>query len=424
MHERDTILTINIVEPGLVRAIQMHSKEKGKAIKGLVLVDLNYVHQAGRPRDLSGLFTEIVCDFDNPAELQRILKPYQHRLLAVTCRYESAIQPLRQVIPFLPYIPTPSETALVWATEKPQMRDRLSTYNPELTPRYQYMEEKDVPRVKELTKGFAFPVIVKPGGLAEALLVSRCEDEEELQRCLENTFKVIHEIYKREHRRSTPSVLVEEMMQGDMYSTDAYVTRDGEVFCLPLVKVITAHSIGLPGFYSYRHIVPVDLPETEIQKAFQASTEAIHALNLSATTTHIELFQTPQGWKIIEVGARIGGYREALYREAYGVEHFYNDLEVRMGGKPIMPGSPIRHAAGVNIYADEEGTITAIEGVEEAAKLESTVYVAAHAKVGDKALFADKGGQLIVDSILSNTDPEQLEKDVAKLRELVTITVA
>jgi len=423
MQEKDTVLTINVVEKGLVRAVQTHSKERGKELHGLVLVDVKYADQAGRPKDNTGLFTEIICNFDDPDEVQRVLKPYINRLLCVTCRYESAIQPLRQVIPFLPYIPTPSETSLLWATEKPLMRDRLSNYDPSLTPKYQYMEETDVPEVHELTKDFAFPVIVKPGGLAEALLVSRCETEAELEKCLENTFKVIHEIYKREHRRSKPSVLVEEMMQGDMYSTDAYVTKDGEIFCLPLVKVITAHSIGLPGFYSYRHIIPTGLPESEVEKAFEASRSAIRALGLSATTTHIELFQTPQGWKIIEVGARIGGYREALYRESYGVEHFYNDLAVRMGGKPKMPGEPIRHAAGMNIYADEEGVITAIEGFDEAKKLASVVELGVHAKPGDKAHFASNGGLLIVDGILSNKDPEQLEKDVAKVRELMVIKV-
>jgi len=49
--------------------------------------------------------------------------------------------------------------------------------------------------------------------------------------------------------------------------------------------------------------------------------------------------------------------------------------------------------------------------------------IGVQAKVGDMALFADSGGELIVDAILSNEDPEKLEADVARLRELVTIKV-
>jgi len=210
-------------------------------------------------------------------------------------------------------------------------------------------------------------------------------------------------------------------MQGEMYSTDAYVTHDGNIMCLPLVKVTTAHSVGLPGFYGYRRLLPVDLPGGEEEAAFAVAKSAIKALNLSSTTAHIELFLTPEGWKIIEVAARIGGYRDVLYREAYGIEHFYNDLAVRMGQQPVMPGAPIRHAAVLNIYAEDEGYIESIEGLPAAREVPSVIYLEAHAKRGDLALFAGNGGDLIVDGVLSNEDPDQLRKDIARVRELVKI---
>jgi len=423
MQVKDIVLSINTVEPGLVKAVKKHSQEMGRDLKGLVLVNADFANKPDRPRDTTGLFKEVVCDFYNLNELQKALQPYTDNLLAVTCRLEAAIQPLRQVIPFLPYVDTTSETSLLWSTEKPLMRDRLSNYDRSLTPRYQYMEATDLPRVKELIGDFRFPVIVKPSSLAKSLLVAECKDMKELEVCLIETFEIIDEVYAREHRRSAPSVLVEEMMQGDMYSTDAYVTKDGEVFCLPLVKVITAHAVGLPGFYGFQIVTPTGLPQAEVNAAFKVSTAAIKALNLSSTTTHIELFHTSHGWKIIEVGARIGGYREAIYREAFGIEHFYNDLAIRMGKKPVMPTEPIRHATGLNIYADEEGIIEAIEGLDAASRLPSVAFVEKHARPGDQALFASNGGELIVDAILSNEDPKRLERDVAELLRLVKIKV-
>ncbi len=423
MQDRDIILTINTVEPALVEAVKTLSETMNRQLKGLSLVHSGYAGFAGRPKDASGLFEEVVCDFDNPDELQRTLKPYTDRLLAVTCRYEDAMHRFRQVVPFVPYVNTPSESSLLWATEKPLMRDRLSNYDKDLTPLYQHLEETDLPKLEELIKDFTYPLIVKPSDLQDALLVTECHNLDELKTCLRHTFQVIHEVYSRKHRHFTPSVLVEEMMQGKMYSTDAYVMPDGEIFCLPLVEVVTAHSLGLPGFYSYRILVPTDLPDAESEAAFKASRGAIRALNLRATTTHIELFRTLQGWKIIELGARIGGYREAMYREAYGIKHFYNDLAVRLNIKPTMPDKLLAHAYAINIYADQEGEITAIEGLEEAEKLESTVSLVCKAKPGDIALFANNGGGLIIDGILSNKDPKQLEKDEAKLRELIQIKV-
>ncbi|HSW37120.1 MAG TPA: ATP-grasp domain-containing protein [Candidatus Saccharimonadales bacterium] len=423
MKLRDTILAINDVEPGLINAVKKHSRRLGRDLKGVVLIGHKYFDHPERAKDKTGFFKEIVCDFDNPDELQKILKPYQYKLLAATCRNESAIQQFRKVVPFLPYIHTPSASALQWANEKHLMRDRLRNYDHKLVPKYKYIPEFNPEILKSLTDHLSFPVIVKPIGLAASLLVERCDNESELKRCLIRTFQTIENIYSRERGRGRPSVLIEEMIHGDMYSTDAYVSPTGEIYCLPLVKVITAHAIGLQGFYSYRHIVPIDLSQKEVDKAFTVAADSIKALNLSTVTTHIELFQSPDGWKIIEVGPRIGGYREALYRGAYGVDHYYNDLAVRMGEKPEMPTKPIAHAAGLNIYPEQEGHIKSITGLEEARKLSSVAYLNPHAQPGDLALFAGNGGYLIVDGILSNKDPEKLEADVAKVRELIKINV-
>jgi len=421
MPERDTILTINVVEPGLVRAVQLHSEAMGRELKGLVLVNAAYADYPARPRDETGLFQELVVDFDDPDAVQKALKPYTDRLLCVTCRYEEALQPFAKVIPFLPYLFTPSSAALQWSTEKPLMRDRLRNYDESLVPQYQYVEEHDLVNIDTWVQKFNFPVIVKPSGLAKALLVSRCENQEELKQTLEHTFKLIHHAYQREHYPGKPSVLVEDMMQGRMYSVDAYVSHDGEITCLPPVQVITGHMLGMQGFYGHHGLLPGDSTPEEVEGAYEASRAAIRALNLSSTTTHIEMFLTPQGWKIIELAARIGGHRDLMYRKAYGIEHFYNDLAVRMGQQPTVNYDPIAHTAFMNLYADEEGYIEAIEGLDEARQLPSVVYLKQHAGVGDLALFSSNGGDQVIDGVLSHKDPEQLRSDIAKIEALIKI---
>ncbi|HUC20148.1 MAG TPA: ATP-grasp domain-containing protein, partial [Candidatus Polarisedimenticolaceae bacterium] len=344
MQEKNLIIAIDDVEPGLVAATKKLSKTLGRELRGLVVADLNYPSIRERSQDTSGLFEEIICDLDDHDSLQKALKPHMDSLLAVSIRNESSVPALRKLVPFLPYVPTPSESSLLWSTEKHLMRDRLRSYDSSLVPQYCYLTESNPAIIKDIVRKQSFPMIVKPNGLACSLLVVRCNNEAELTRCLNQTFQVINDIYSRDLGRGTPSVLVEEMIQGDMYSTDAYVNADGKVYCLPLVKVITAESLGLPGFYSYRHIIPTGLPKAEIEAAQAASVSAIRALNLSSTTAHIELFHSPEGWKIIELGPRIGGYREGLYRESYGIDHYYNDLAVKVGLEPDIPEEPIGHA--------------------------------------------------------------------------------
>jgi hypothetical protein len=170
------------------------------------------------------------------------------------------------------------------------------------------------------------------------------------------------------------------------------VNHKGEVFCTPPVKVIIAHTVGLPGFYSLETIVPAGLSEDEISEANKTATASIRALNLRSTSTHIEMFYTEQGWKIIEVGSRIGGYREYLLREAYDIDHYYNDLLIHIGKDPIVKEEAVGNAIAINIYGDKEGIVASIGNFEEASKLPSIVYLKNIVKPGELSLFNDKGG--------------------------------
>ena len=208
-----------------------------------------------------------------------------------------------------------------------------------------------------------------------------------------------------------------------MYSVDAYVKYDGQVFCLPPVKVVTAHSVGLPGFYAHESRLPSSLSARDEAAAFSTAKAAIRALNLRSTTTHTEMYHTAEGWKVIEIAARIGGYREILYREVYGITHFHNDLLIREGEEPIIANKPLGQAAALKFYAEYEGTIAAINGIEQSRNLPSMIHIAAHASPGDEAIFSTNGGDLIVDAILSNADEQQLEADIKAVRELVSIEV-
>src|SRR3982751_2476834 len=152
MDKRDTILTVNIVEPGLVAAIKRHSQEMQRELKGMVIVNAPYADDPGRLRDTSGFFKEIVCDVNDPVALQKALKPYEGRILAATCRSESAMDIFPKIIPFIPYVDTPTETSLLWATSKSQMRDRLHGYDERLVPNYQYVERAALPKVNEMIR--------------------------------------------------------------------------------------------------------------------------------------------------------------------------------------------------------------------------------------------------------------------------------
>lgn len=424
---KNIILSIREVEPGLVKASAMVGNKLSRKLEGIVVLSSDFIANDKAQNDESGFFKKLIVDFDNPSDIQEKLSPYINKILAVNCRFETAIQNYIKIIPFLSSVPTPSVDSLKWSTEKKLMRDKLRDYDDSIVPKYQYLErlpEKDA--LKRTINKMQFPLIVKPNGLYSSMLVSKCLDFESLYSVLEKTFDVINNIYSKERGTGMPSLLIEEFISGDMYSIDAYVSPDASVACLPPVRVITSHDVGIDGFYGYQFELPTELNASDLNSAYATATKSVKALNLSSCTAHIELYLTSNGWKIIELAPRIGGHREDLYREAYGIDHYYNDLASRIGLPLNLPGEndPTKFAVCMDLYPEKEGIITDFVGFDKIKELKSFVHVITHAKIGDEALFAHNGGPYVVDVLLSGHDKEQVLKDAEIARKLVSIRVA
>lgn len=419
---KNIILSIGKVEPGLVTAAKRIETELGRKLQGIHLVDTKFKQTPDYGADNTGFFEEIVCDFDNPSELQNALIPIQQNILAVNCRMETAIQDYIKAVPYLPDTPTPTESSLRWATEKSLMREKLQEYNPELVPKFSVIERNQISLVKEITVDMEYPLIVKPSGLNSSILVTKCENQDELFTSLEKTFKVIEEIYERERGSGRPQVLIEEFIEGDMYSTDAYISPEGKIWCLPPVRVITSHDVGFPGFYGYEFQLPTELNGEDLQALKNAAEQSVKALDLRSCTAHIELYNCKGNWKIIELGPRIGGHREDLYREAYEIDHYYNDLASRIEGlSPVIPEHPKQYAICMDLYPEKEGYIESFNGMEEARKLPTCVFVDPHTNIGVPFFSAENGSPYAASAIFSGPDKKQVTKDAARARELIKI---
>lgn len=421
---KDIVLTFDYVENELADAIIKHERKLGYPLKGLVLSNIDLQDVKNRITDPNGIFTEIFCDFEDPADIELKLAPYVDKLLLATARIERSIQHFAKTIPFLHGLNLPTIESLYDSSHKKLMRDKLKMHDETLTPKYLYMDDDDIESVSREVQSFTYPVIVKPSGLSKSLLVSVCYTDEELRETLKLTLDKINGIYESSHYPGNPSLLIEEMIHGDMYSLDAYVLPDGEVYCLPLIRILTAHAVGLKGFYGYDQSTVVSLSHEDRQAAEVTAIKSIRALNLKATTVHIELFHTPKGWKIIELGARIGGYRGMLYKHAYNIDHFHNDLLIRMGLKPVVKKEAIGYAKALKFYAESEGTITKIEGIEILNDHQLIEDFKLTAELGDQAVHSHNGGDPLLQVKLRSDDEYLLESVTHELRNSIKFHVS
>lgn len=366
----------------------------------------------------------ILCDTSSPLAIQKALQPYQDRIIAITCRGENQIPAFIKIIPHVPYLRTPTPESLMWATDKIWMRRRFAAHNRKITPAYSLVSDTSPTALAKIASKVGFPAIVKPSGLAASRLVSIVYHEDELKSVLDKVFRHIRAAYKENGYQNEPQVLVEQFMEGEMYSIEGFVTSRGKTYFCPMVHVKTGRSIGFDDFFGYQQMTPTTLRAPSIEAAEAVAAEAVHALGLRSTSVHIELMKTEGGWKIIELGPRIGGFRPDLYGLSYGINITLNDVRIRVPEKPIIPKKVKAHSVAMKFFAKKEGRLVKLIGIKKAQGLESFRSVTVHKKIGDSCQFAKNGGNSVFNIILSNPERSRLLADIRRLEQMIKIETA
>lgn len=419
--ERNMILFVGSYLDGQRRAVEKIAKMLGRDLTACVLYDAT----DGNARAVKGDNKTIVIDLDFSSiiAVQKALSPYKRRFLAVTCRAEKNIPMLQKIVPHVPFINTPTELSLDWTTDKIRMRQLLRGYDREISPKFMVVQDASHETMNRIEKTVGFPLIIKPAGLAASLLVSLVHHREELESYLKNTVRKIDQIYKKKKGRGAPQILVEEFMEGTMYSIDSYVNQRGVVYHTPLVHVRTGRSVGFEDFFGYLRLTPVLIKPYKVEAAKRVAEKAIEALGLRSTTCHIELMRTEDGWKVIELGPRIGGFRHEMYDLSYGIDHSANDILIRIPKKPVLSKKIKGYTAVMQFYSHQKGRLQSMEGVQKARKLESFTRIELKKKIGDMCDFARNGDDPVFDVILFNKSRSKLLADIRRLEQSVNIKV-
>jgi hypothetical protein len=402
-NSKDVVLFINSMQAPTHSALRSYEKKTGTHFTPVVIVDTQIqesIHSLNAQDHLAGNAVVITADFDSPNSIRQALKPYEDRIVCVVSQYENSIHEFKKLIPYVPYVGTPTESSLDWATDKRLMREAFDAYDPSLSPTSIRVEDASPATVASVESKLVYPVIVKPSGLERSLLVSIAHNSQELADQLKNTFEGLREVYKTWMKRLEPAVLVEEFMKGDMYSIDAYVSADGSIRHAPIVKVVTGRDVGFDDFFAYLLLTDSGLSDAEVKAAQHTTDQACRALGLRSVSAHTELMKTASGWKIIEVGPRIGGYRHELYSLSHDINHIMNDIVNRTDRVPEISANPVRHAAVFATYPMKQ------------------IY-----QEGEMLRFARNNGDPTIEITLCHEDEVQLRKDIEAAGQLIQIEV-
>lgn len=237
-----------------------------------------------------------------------------------------------------------------------------------------------------------FPCIIKPTDNAGSRGVILVNDKYELNSAY---------VYSKECSRHG-AVIIEEYMRGSEVSVEIMVV-EGKPFVLAVTDKITT---GAPYFVEMGHSQPSRLNLVDVEKIKDLAIRAVKAIGIECGPAHVEIMLTAEGPKMIELGARMGGdcITTHLVPLSTGIDMVDATIDLLTGGQPnILP--KIHKGSAIKFLSAAKGTITKIEGTEEAKRISGVAEVVFNKKigetVGDIYSSTDRVGYVIAQGVLA-----------------------
>ncbi len=415
-----------IVGPGGSSDIKNLKKSKFK-FKFFVLVDKNT--KESKMDSLREIYDQVIkVDFMSDQSILSSIKDIRDRVVGVTSLGESSQKLFEKIVPFFPLLKLPLQDSLRTTTNKLKMRSILGAYSEGLNPKYSLIDNNDKNTLDNIEKKIGYPMIVKPVNLTSSKLVNMCHHREDLEKSVSLILRKNASIQKDRNKilsLEKTEILVEEFMDGSMYSIDGVVDSRGEVSLYPLVYVKTGMDIGFDDFFGYYRITPVNLKEEVKVGAFSVTKKVANALSLRSTHFHLELKKTENGeWKVIEIGPRYGGYRRFMYDESFGIDQLENEIYLKTDESKIdvLGNEKSKYSCVMQIFSETEGIISNISGLKKIKELDSIIRVKQNKKKGDRVKFAKNGGGSVFNIFLVNKDRQKLIGDLRRVRDNLKIS--
>jgi biotin carboxylase len=352
----------------------------------------------------------ILTDFSSWEGIETALAKLSTPPDGVIATYENYILAAAQIAEELdlPGLPVKAAEA---CTDKYVMRGLFAQAPEKISPDFAIVTNVD--ELKAFAAQHNFPLILKPTNLAKSLLVTKNHSMEELLANYGKSLDLLHGVYKKFAPNRNPQLLVEEFLEGSIHSVDAFIDSDGNPAVLEqVVDYQTGYDIGFDDNFHYSRILPSKLSSAEQAALRHCAEVGARALGMKNSPAHIEVIMTKAGPRIVEIGARNGGYRERMHWIANGIDITGGALALRLGQKPVIAATKNDDCAVLELFPKIPGTFAGLAQQAKLEKLPSLNYLSVKAKEGEFVGKAGDGYKMCAVVILHHSDHQQFQKDL------------
>lgn len=257
----------------------------------------------------------------------------------------------------------------IYATDKCEMRKRLKKFGISI-PNYHIIEsyEEFISSISSMPCRF----VLKPADNSASRGVVLIDKKDEL-----NYFEVYNECLQYSRNKK---LLVEEYLTGPEVSVESF-TVDGNTTVITITdKIVTPE----PFFVELGHTEPSILSQ-QVQENIKAITcAAINAIGIMNGPSHTEIKITPEGPKIVEIAARLGGdyITSKLVPLSTGIDMIDCSFNV-LFKKSVDLNKKFSRGSAIRFIHGNDGVIRRIDGVKTVKNMIGVQEICIYKKEGD-----------------------------------------
>lgn len=361
----------------------------------------------------------VVADFSSKESVLAAVDSLEDTFDGVMTIYENYIVANAWVAEYLglPGMPPASAEA---CTDKELMRQLFSKAPRRISPGFQVVRSKD--ELAAFAESHSFPLILKPANLAKSLLVTKNHDLDELLASYDTALSLFDTTYKKYAPNKTPKLIVEEFLEGSIHSVDAFIDADGVPHVLEqIVDYQTGYDIGYNDNFHYSRLLPSKLSDTDQAALREVAVLGCRALDMKSSPAHIEIIMTNDGPRIVEIGARNGGYRERMHALANNINIPGAALALALGEQPDLTATKSDPCAVLELFPKNPGEFMGLANEKTLRELPSLHYLSIKATHGAFVGKSSDGNKMTAVIILHNPNSVVFEKDLDYINKHVFV---
>lgn len=396
----------------------------GKAFSGIKQYLLNHGYSYTLLQDAAAtkypekhFKNRAICDFSSTEKMLQLVDEIHRKkpINGIITIYENYVLSASKIANHLG-LPGMSEKAALACTDKELMRSLFRQAPQKISPDFQVVTSRD--SLIAFANSHAFPLILKPANLAKSLLVTKNHDLAELLHNYDRATDLLATTYQKYAPNRTPKLIVEEFLEGPIFSVDAFVDKNGEPHVLEnVVDYQTGYDIGFDDSFHYSRLLPSRLPESDIAAIRQTATIGCRALGMTSSPAHIEIILTRDGPRIVEIGARNGGYRERMHHLANDIDIIGNSLALSLDAPLDITPKKNDYVGVFELFPKKPGEFRGITNEKQLRALPSFNYLSIKANPGKYVGNASDGHKACAIAILAHHDTMQFTADTSFLND-------